>query len=400
MKPFDFTDEQKKLSDALVICNDCPVAKKCGGCSYAGRTYLEQALGKEEMVRELLSPFCETLQIHLCDTPLYYRNKVHSQFKKLKNGRVIVGPYEANSHRIVEVDSCLIENQTASKIIRDAAKLAERLKIDVFDETRRTGDLRRILVRTADNTGEIMVVLIIGNKIFKKKKLYTDELIRLHPEITTLLINVNTRQDSMILGNGETKTVKGKGYITDIVLGKKYRVSPDSFMQSNLKQAEVLYSQAVMLADFNGTETAIDTYCGTGSTTLSFADFVGNITGVEIKESAYQDALKNAAVNKVKNAQFVQGDATVYMDNLSKTDTKIDVVMLDPTRAGTTDVFIRACARLAPPKIVYISCCPETLARDLKKFREYGYEAKIAKPVDMFPWTEKVETVVILIRCV
>jgi 23S rRNA (uracil1939-C5)-methyltransferase len=245
-----------------------------------------------------------------------------------------------------------------------------------------------------------MVVLIIGNKIFKKKKLYTDELIRLHPEITTLLINVNTRQDSMILGDGETKTVKGKGYITDIVLGKKYRVSPDSFMQSNLKQAEVLYSQAVMLADFNGTETAIDTYCGTGSTTLSFADFVGNITGVEIKESAYQDALKNAAVNKVKNAQFVQGDATVYMDNLSKTDTKIDVVMLDPTRAGTTDVFIRACARLAPPKIVYISCCPETLARDLKKFREYGYEAKIAKPVDMFPWTEKVETVVILIRCV
>lgn len=400
MDPFDFEDEKKILTEAMVIRNNCPVAKNCGSCSYAGRTYLEQSLEKEERVRELLSPFCDTLPIHLCDTPLYYRNKVHSQFKKLKNGRVIVGPYEAHSHRIVEVDSCLIENQTASKIIRDAAKLAERLKIDVFDEVRRTGDLRRILVRTADNTGEIMVVLVVGNKVFKKKNFYTDELLKLHPEITTLLINVNTRQDSMILGSGEVKTVKGKGYITDIVLGKKYRVSPDSFMQSNLKQAEVLYSHAIMLADFSGNETAIDTYCGTGSTTLSFADFVGDITGVEIKESAYRDAIKNASVNKVKNAQFVLGDATEYMDRLSKTDATVDVVMLDPTRAGTTDVFIRACAKLAPRKVVYISCCPETLARDLKKYREYGYEAKIAQPVDMFPWTDKVETVVILIRCI
>ena len=396
MDPFDTAAETKSHSKTPVIRNKCPVARKCGSCAYAGKTYPEQALAKELRVRELLSPFCETKQILICDNPLYYRNKVHSQFKKLKNGHVIVGPYEAHSHRIVEVDSCLIENQTASKIIRDAAKLAERLKIDVFDEVKRTGDLRRILVRTADNTGEIMVVLIIGNKVFKKKKLYTDELLKLHPEITTLLINVNTRQDSMILGSDEVRTVKGKGYITDIVLGKKYRVSPDSFMQSNLKQSELLYTQAVLMAGFNGDETAIDTYCGTGSTTLTFASSVGNITGVEIKESAYKDAIRNASVNKVKNAQFVLGDATEYMDKLSKTDAKADVVILDPTRAGTTDVFIRACAKLAPPKVVYISCCPETLARDLKKFRECGYEAKAAQPVDMFPWTDKVETIVVL----
>ena len=388
--------EIKRMAEVLALRNDCPVSKTCGSCSYAGKTYFEQTAAKEKRVKRLIEPFCDVLPIHHCDNPLYYRNKVHSQFKRLKNGRVIVGPYQSGSHRIVEVDSCLIENKIASEIIRDCAKLAEKLRVDIYDEVRHTGDLRRILVRTADATGEIMVVLIIGSKYFKKKKIFTDELLKLHPEITTLLININTRNDSMILGGNEVKKIKGKGYITDIILGKKYRVSADSFMQSNRSQAEILYSEAIRLAEFSGNETCIDTYCGTGSTTLSFADFVGTITGVEIKESAYSDALKNTMINKVKNAEFVLGDATEYMNELSKTDAKIDVVILDPTRAGTTVKFIKACGKLAPPKIVYISCCPETLARDLKGFRDQGYEALIAKPVDMFPWTDKVETVVLL----
>lgn len=390
--------EIKRMAEVLALRNDCPVSKTCGSCSYAGKTYFEQTAAKEKRVKRLIEPFCDVLPIHHCDNPLYYRNKVHSQFKRLKNGRVIVGPYQSGSHRIVEVDSCLIENKIASEIIRDCAKLAEKLRVDIYDEVRHTGDLRRILVRTADATGEIMVVLIIGSKYFKKKKIFTDELLKLHPEITTLLININTRNDSMILGGNEVKKIKGKGYITDIILGKKYRVSADSFMQSNRSQAEILYSEAIRLAEFSGNETCIDTYCGTGSTTLSFADFVGTITGVEIKESAYSDALKNTMINKVKNAEFVLGDATEYMNELSKTDAKIDVVILDPTRAGTTVKFIKACGKLAPPKIVYISCCPENLARDLKGFRDQGYEALIAKPVDMFPWTDKVETIVILSR--
>jgi 23S rRNA (uracil1939-C5)-methyltransferase len=200
----------------------------------------------------------------------------------------------------------------------------------------------------------------------------------------------------MILGSDEVKKVTGNGYITDVILGKKFRVSADSFMQSNHEQAEILYSEAIRLASFNGDEVCIDTYCGTGSTTLSFADFVGSITGVEIKEAAYKDALKNASVNKVTNASFVNADATEYMEKTSKTDAKIDCVILDPTRAGTTLKFIKACGKLKPEKIVYISCCPETLARDLKGFAAQGYEAKIAEPVDMFPWTDKIETIVVL----
>ena len=385
-----------RLSENISVRNTCPVASKCGGCSYAGKTYFEQASSKEEMVRSLISPFCEVLPIYHSGKPLFYRNKVHSAFKRLRNGRVIVGPYETGSHRIVEVDSCLIENETASAIIRDCAKLAERLKIEIYNEVKGSGDLRRVLVRTADATGEVMVVLIIGSKYFKKKKVFTDELLKIHPEITTLLINVNTRRDSMILGSDEVKKIKGNGYITDIILGKKFRVSADSFMQSNHDQAEILYSEAIRLAEFKGDEICIDAYCGTGSTTLSFAGSVGHITGVEIKNSAYKDALKNTSINKIKNAEFVLGDATEYMEKIARNNTKTDVVILDPTRAGTTKQFIKACGKLSPDKIVYISCCPETLARDLKGFTAQGYEALIARPVDMFPWTDKVETIVVL----
>ncbi len=390
-------DDRSIMLKALGIRNDCPVAKKCGGCSYAGKTYFEQAAAKEKRVRRLISPFCEVLPIYYCEEPLYYRNKVHSAFKRLKNGRVICGPYESGSHRIVEVESCLIENSTASSIIRDCAEIAGKYKVSIYDEVKCVGDLRRVLVRTADATGEVMVVLIIGSNYFKKKKLFTDELLRRHPEITTLLININKRRDSMILGSGgEVKKVKGNGYITDIILGKRFRVSADSFMQSNHDQAEILYSEAIRLAGFEGNEKCIDAYCGTGSTTLSFADFVENITGIEINESAYNDARKNVSANKVKNAEFVLGDATEYMEMLTMANTRTDCVILDPTRAGTTPAFIEACGKLRPPKIVYISCCPETLARDLKGFKAQGYQAQIAEPVDMFPWTDKIETVVIL----
>lgn len=397
MKSGKATDKEQMLK-VLSIRNSCPAAKKCGGCSYVGRTYLEQAEAKEKRVRKLLAPFCEVQPIYLCGDPVYYRNKVHSAFKKLRNGRIICGPYEDHSHRIVEVDSCLIENRNASEIIRDCADIARKLKVSIYDEMRGTGELRRVLVRTADATGEVMVVLIIGCKVFRKKTAFCDELMRRHPEITTLLINHNQRHDSMILGSDVMKKVKGNGYITDVILGKKFRVSADSFMQSNHAQAEILYSETIRLADFNGDENCIDTYCGTGSTTLSFADYVGRITGVELKESAYKDAQKNASVNKVENAAFVHGDATEYMVELAESGAKADCVILDPTRAGTTSQFINACGDLAPSKIVYISCCPETLARDLQGFVAQGYKALVAEPVDMFPWTDKVETIVILSR--
>ncbi len=377
------------------IKNTCPAAKECGGCKYAGKTYKHSLAEKLERIKKLLPEDCRVNDIHACKDPFHYRNKVHSAFKKLRNGRIICGPYEEGSHRIVKVDQCLIENKTASAIIRDCADIAAKMKVSIYNEVSRTGELRRVLVRVAEKTGEVMVVIVTGTRFFRQKTAFVKELTKRHPEITTVLVNINQRHDSMILGS-ETKKVTGKGYITDILLGKKFRISPTSFYQVNRDQAEVLYSTAVRLAEFTGSESVIDAYCGTGTTTLTFAGFVDNITGVEINPEAVSDAVKNAKANNVKNAQFVCADAVEYMEELARSDEKIDCVILDPTRLGTDERFIKACEKLAPEKIVYISCNPDTLARDLKAFSRCGYKARVAEPVDMFPWTSSIETVVLL----
>ena len=377
------------------IKNTCPAAKECGGCKYADKTYKHSLAEKLERIKKLMPEDCRVNDIHACKDPFHYRNKVHSAFKKLRNGRIICGPYEEGSHRIVKVDQCLIENKTASAIIRDCADIAAKMKVSIYNEVSRTGELRRVLVRVAEKTGEVMVVIVTGTRFFRQKTAFVKELTKRHPEITTVLVNINQRHDSMILGS-ETKKVTGKGYITDILLGKKFRISPTSFYQVNRDQAEVLYSTAVRLAEFTGSESVIDAYCGTGTTTLTFAGFVDNITGVEINPEAVSDAVKNAKANNVKNAQFVCADAVEYMEELARSDEKIDCVILDPTRLGTDERFIKACEKLAPEKIVYISCNPDTLARDLKAFSRCGYKARVAEPVDMFPWTSSIETVVLL----
>lgn len=390
-------DGKKKAASGnrTALKNTCPAAKDCGGCAYAGKNYLYSCSEKFEYIKRLMPKGCTVYDISTCDDPFYYRNKVHSGFKRLRNGKIICGPYEQGSHRIVEVDSCLIENKTASAIIRDCADIAAKTGVPIYNETTCTGVLRRVLVRVADKTGEIMVVIVIGDKYFRQKTAFIKELTKRHPEITTILININLRRDSMILG-GETKKVTGKGYITDILLGKEFRISPTSFYQVNRSQAEVLYTTAVRLADFRGTERVIDAYCGTGTTTLTFAGFVDSIIGVEINPEAVNDAVRNAKTNKVNNAEFVCADAVEYMQDLAAAGEKIDCVILDPTRLGTDERFIRACEKLSPEKIVYISCGPDTLARDLKIFEECGYKARLAEPVDMFPWTSSIETVVLL----
>ena len=381
--------------DLAALRNTCPAIRECGGCKYDDCTYLLSCAEKQDYVKKLMPAGCKVNSINVCENPFHYRNKVHSGFKRLRNGRIICGPYEEGSHRIVEVKSCLIENETASAIIRDCADIAAKMKIEIYNETTCTGELRRVLVRVAEKTGEIMVVIVTGSRYFKQKNIFVSELIKRHPEITTVLININRRRDSMILG-GETRKEFGKGYITDILLGKEFRISPTSFYQVNRSQAEVLYTTAVRLAEFSGNETVIDCYCGTGTTTLTFAGFADNITGVEINQEAVDDAVRNAKDNGVKNAEFVCADAVEYMEELAQKGGKADIVILDPTRLGTDDRFIRACRTLSPEKIVYISCNPETLSRDLKKFAACGYFAKVAEPVDMFPWTSSIETVVLL----
>ena len=375
--------------------NNCPYADECGGCAYAGCSYTEQAAAKQKMMEELLPAGCEIRPIITCDEPFHYRNKVHSAYKRLKNGRIVCGPYARGSHHIVGVKDCLLENETAGAIIRDCASIAARLKVRIYSEAIGEGDLRKVLVKVAEATGEVMVVIVIGNRYFSKKNAFIKELMKLHPEITTILTSVHRGHNSMILGDVVRKET-GPGYITDELLGKKFRISATSFYQVNRRQAELLYSTAIRMADLDPEDEVLDCYCGTGTISICMAPYAGHVTGVEINPDAVRDAVKNVRTNRVDNVDFICEDATEYMENLAASGGKCDVVVLDPTRLGTTPRFIRACAKLGPSRIVYVSCGPDTLARDLRKFTDRGYVAKAAEPCDMFPWAESCECVCVL----
>ena len=379
------------------LANNCPYAGECGGCTYTGCGYLEQAMAKQKMMESLLPKSCDVKPIITCDNPFHYRNKVHSAYKRLKNGRIVCGPYSRGSHHIISVNDCLLENEIAGSIIRDCASIAGRLKVDIYSETSGQGELRKVLVKVAEATGEVMVVIVIGHKYFSKKNAFIKELMKLHPEITTILISIHRGHNSMILGDVIRKET-GPGYITDELLGKRFRISASSFYQVNRRQAERLYSTAIRMAELTATEEVLDCYCGTGTISICMAPFAGHVTGVEINPDAVKDAVKNAKANRTENVDFVLGDATEYMERLASSGGKCDVVVLDPTRLGTTKRFINACARLNPSRIVYVSCGPETLARDISLFEERGYRAVSAEPCDMFPWTEACECVCVLKR--
>ena len=384
-------------SNVLHSANDCPHKARCGGCVDSCGEYIDEAKAKFDTVRKLMPDTCFPHPMVLCDRPFYYRNKVHSGFFLTSSGEVICGPYEDGTHRIIRTDDCKIENRQAFAIIRDTAELAKKFKVRIYNEKTGTGQLRRILVRTADGTGQVMVVLITGAEYLKSKKAFCNSLRRMHPEITTIVTNVNTRSDSMILGR-DSRVEYGKGYITDTLLGMKFRIAPDTFYQVNRAQAEKLYSTAIRMGRIGPDDNVLDAYCGIGTTTLSFAKIAGSVTGVEINKRSVEEAKRNASANGFLNTSFVCADATEYMKDISAHKGHFNVIVLDPPRTGTTTSFINACKDMYPDRIIYISCNPETLARDLKSFSKCGYEAKEYTVVDMFPWTGSVETVVLLTR--
>ena len=384
----------KKGSAAAAIC---PVTKKCGGCTYQGVSYQEQLKKKKKEVAKILKPYCEVKGILGMENPYEYRNKVHAVFARLKNGKIISGTYEANSHRVVAVDSCMIENQKADDIIRSIRDLAKSFKIKIYDEDTGYGLLRHVLVRVGHHSGQIMVVLVLASPVMPGKNNFVKALLKLHPEITTIVVNVNDKKTSMILGDKE-KPIYGKGYIEDTLCGLTFRISPKSFYQINTEQTEVLYRKAIRLADLKGKERVLDAYCGIGTIGMAAAKHAKQVIGVELNPDAVRDARANAKSNGVKNIQFYQNDAGKFMVQMAAQEGKgaIDVVFMDPPRAGSDEAFMSSVVKLAPKKVVYVSCNPETLARDLAYFKKNGYEAKEAWAVDMFPFTAHVETVVLL----
>ena len=373
------------------------MVNKCGGCQLQHLSYEKQLSEKQKQVNSLLDKYCKVENIIGMDNPYYYRNKVHAVFDTDKKGKVISGVYEARTHRVVNIDSCLIEDQRADKIIVTIRNMLKSFKIRTYNEDTRVGLMRHVLIRTGHKSGEIMVVLVLASHVFPSKNNFVKALLKAHPEITTVVMNVNNKRTSMVLGDRE-QTLYGKGYIEDTLCNKVFRISPKSFYQINAVQTEVLYSKAIELADLTGNETIIDAYCGIGTIGIIASGHVKKVIGVELNRDAVKDAITNAKRNKVKNAYIYNHDAGDFMNQMAKDKQSVDVVFLDPPRSGSTEQFLDAVVSIKPKKVVYISCNPVTLERDLSYIVKKGYEVKTVIPVDMFPGTEHVESVVLMSR--
>jgi 23S rRNA (uracil1939-C5)-methyltransferase len=375
---------------------NCNTAKKCGGCKYRTQTYEEQLSEKQKMVSDNLRPFCKVEKIIGMETPFHYRNKVHAVFSYEK-GQVISGTYQEGTHRVVPVEKCMIEDEKADEIVATIRKLLKSFKIKTYDEDTGYGLLRHVLIRTGKVSGQIMVVLVLSSPILPSKNNFIKALRKEHPEITTIVLNVNNKKTSMILGEKET-VLYGKGYIEDILCDVRFRISSKSFYQINHTQTEVLYRKAMEYAGLTGKERIVDAYCGIGTIGLIAAKDAKEVIAVELNPDAVRDAVNNAKVNDIRNVQFYQNDAGKFMVQMAQEGVKADVVFMDPPRAGSDEAFLSSVVQLSPKRIVYVSCNPVTLGRDLKYLTKKGYQVKKAQPVDMFPWSEHVETVVLLSR--
>ncbi|MDE6386647.1 MAG: 23S rRNA (uracil(1939)-C(5))-methyltransferase RlmD [Lachnospiraceae bacterium] len=377
--------------------NSCSVSKKCGGCQYIEMPYAEQLKKKQKTVEQLLKKYGKVNKIIGMEKPEHYRNKVHAAFAFHKGKGIVSGIYQEGTHHVVPVDECLLEDAKADEIIVSVRKLAKSFKLKAYDEDTGYGLLRHVLVRVGHATGQIMVVLVLGSPILPSKKNFINELCKLHPEITTIVLNVNNKRTSMVLGEKQ-QVLYGKGYIEDCLCGRTFRISPKSFYQVNAVQTEKLYNKAIEYASLSGQETVIDAYCGIGTIGLAAAERAKKMIGVELNQAAVKDAIVNAKINGIKNADFYQNDAGRFMIQLAEAGEKIDVVFMDPPRSGSTEQFMEAVLRLQPERIVYISCNPETLARDLGYLTKGRYRVAEMTPVDMFPFTDDVETCVLVVQ--
>ncbi len=372
----------------------CPVSARCGGCQFLDMAYEKQLERKQKDVEVLLSGICKVHKIEGMEHPFHYRNKVHAAFGYRK-GETISGVYREGTHDIVPVESCMIEDQKADEIIGTIRGMLKSFKIRTYDEDTGYGLLRHVLVKRGFATGEIMVVLVTASPVFPSKNNFVKALRQQHPEITTIIQNINIRGTSMVLGDQE-KTLYGKGYIEDVLCGFRFRISSKSFYQINPVQTEKLYRKAMELADLTGQETVIDAYCGIGTIGIVASAKAGQVIGVELNPDAVRDAHENAKRNQIDNIQFYNNDAGRFMINMASKGERADVVLMDPPRSGSTEEFIEAVAVMKPERVVYVSCNPETLARDLRVFAKKGYRAEGAWPFDLFPQTGHVECVVLM----
>lgn len=375
----------------------CQYYNQCGGCQLQHISNKGQSDFKKKFIEKLMNDYHNVNEILTMKDPYYYRNKVHSTPSYDRKGNIITGIYEENTHNVISLDKCIIQDKRANEIILSIRRIMRMYKMQPYNEDTGQGFLRHILVKTGFKSNQIMVVLIVSSHVFPGKKNFIKILLKKHPEIRTIVMNINKRKTSAVLGKNEI-VLYGKGYIEDTLCGCVFQISPKSFYQINPIQTEVLYNKAIDMAMLNKNEVVLDAYCGIGTISLIVSNKVKNVIGVELNKDAVKDAIKNAKRNNIKNAYFYNDDAGDFMISLAKENKKIDTVFMDPPRRGSDEKFLSSLVELAPNKVVYISCNPVTQERDLEYLSKHGYTVKEIQPVDMFPQTYHVETVVLIER--
>lgn len=382
----------------------CPSARQCGGCQLQAMSYEEQLRFKENKVRNNLSRIGGLTEIPMepiigMDEPWRYRNKAQFPFGKDKDGRIITGFYAGRTHAIIEQEDCLLgveENQPILDCIRG---FMEEYHIAPYEEELHKGLVRHVLIRKGFTTGELMVCLVLNGDVKKLKasEVLVERLVKLFPShMASISCSINREKTNVIMGK-EIVNLYGPGYITDYIGNVCYRISPLSFYQVNPVQTQKLYGTALEYAGLTGEETVWDLYCGIGTISLFLAQKAKKVYGVEIIPQAIDDARANAKLNHFENVEFFVGKAEeVLLEQYEKNQVYADTIVVDPPRKGCDSVCLDTIVKMAPEKVVYVSCDSATLARDVKYLGERGYEVKRVKTVDMFPWSGHVETVVLL----
>ena len=369
---------------------DCKLrTQNCGGCPMLSTEYAEQLKKKESAVRALLGKYGPVAPIRGMETPYHYRNKVISTFAPAPGGKLTSGIYAARTHKVLPVESCLLQDEVLDKVMLAVRAAANACRYQPFHEDKGTGLLRHCLLRRGVATGQVMVVLVTAQPVLPGAKNFVKALLaeaeKRGVPVTTVVQNYNPRRTSVVLGEDE-KVLYGKGFILDTLCGKTYALSPRSFYQVNPIQTAVLYGLAV------------DAARGIGTIGLTASGRAKQVVGVELNRDAVRDAIGNAKHNGVKNARFFAADATAWIREAADAGQKADVVFMDPPREGSTPAFLESVARMAPKRVVYVSCNPETMARDLALLTAKGYRAEGFTPVDLFPQTAHCEVVGALTR--
>lgn len=390
-KKITTTTTEKKLSF-------CSKSKICGACQLANLTYPQQLSLKTAATIKLMSRYCHVQPIIGAENPTGYRNKAQAVFMKNKSGRLVFGVYRSSTGTAAEAENCRLQIQLANNIFKTLCSLFKSFKIKPFDKRTKSGYLRSVTIRQGVSTGEVMVVISASTPDFPAKKTFSTALASRHPEIRSIVLTQNQNTERLFQGTKE-KVLYGAPYITDFLCGLEFHISALSFYQINHDQTEILYRKAMELGEITSSDTVLDAYCGIGTIGLIAAQKAKEVVGFEINGEAVKNARENAKLNHIKNASFCKASDKEFFNYVQEEGLKFSAVFLDPPRSGCNEDFLHTlCGKILPEKIVYISCNPQSQARDLKLMVKHGYKCVTAQPVDMFPYTNHIENIVLLKR--